>query len=122
MSAETPLAVGDAVVYEPYPGAPLEDGVVTELIAGGVLARVRYAGPATAAAKATPVRSLKRVTLPRFGGGYGEAMTTTPNDPAPETTDPQPTVDVPVETPAKDHGTVEVDAAAVDGSAAPAAE
>lgn len=48
-------AIGDWVIYRPYPGAPAEDGEVTEVRSAG-LVLVRYRGDRTA--KATYVRDL----------------------------------------------------------------
>ena len=55
------FAVGDPVVYRPYPGAPGEDGVVSGFSADTSLVFVRYVGQhPTAAGKATPVALLER--------------------------------------------------------------
>lgn len=54
--------VGDGVVYRPYPGAPAEDGTVTELRSGG-LVLVLYVGDRTA--KATRITDLEPLSPPR---------------------------------------------------------
>lgn len=55
------LSPGDWVVYRPYPGAPAEDGEVTEI--RGDLVMVRYRGDVTA--KATRPSDLEVMTPAR---------------------------------------------------------
>lgn len=56
------LVAGDAVVYQaPYPGAPVEDGVVTSLSSDPTSVFVRYrGGHPSAPGKSTRVVDLRR--------------------------------------------------------------
>lgn len=60
MSAQ--FEVGDGVVYRAHPDAEPEQGIVTEIRAGGVMVRYSVLGPA----KLTPASMLTR--LAPFGG------------------------------------------------------